>query len=187
MAASKKIKKIIAREGLIIIFILVVSFSMILGGDRVGSKYYNSSNWDNAEEKVRELFGSTVEEGALDEIRVKFYGYLGATASELIAYITLRDFRNEHQEYKDFRFRDLLPYYNEAYPNSNNFEGLVEHTNTLAKKIDKYKAEKKFFDNMAELGSSLQYWGLLLLLCVYPLLLIVRFILWAIKTLKEKG
>lgn len=153
---KKKINKIIAREGLIIIICVVcASLSLFL---------QNLISYDNP-----------------------IYSYVAETGGHKYT-ITSKEF------YHSFDFKDKAAIYKalrDEHPNDLGENEEVDSPKPWEKyailddlKISYLKTQYTLKDHIKNLLNSL--W-ILSIFAVYPLYLIIRFIIWAIKTLKQKG
>lgn len=156
---SLKTKKIIAREGLIIVGIIILSILLT-----IVSKQINRP--------MRIL--------PLDD-------WVESPQDETDAINKILDLREKYPQYNDLTNMELAKRMAKKYPDWENVYKVIQRINEESKNL-KYnyatsKPAKIKRSKLSEQVSTLSYW---ILIFGYPLYLLIRFILWAIKTLKQK-
>lgn len=167
-----KLKRIIAREGLIILTVLLVGGFFLTLGIVFGSKYRKTSNKeiriDFSERNGLEI--ENIYNFNINKVLVKNRG--------------IHLFPLQHDTYL-FISNDIINLFDSLEQNKNNkFPIKIKE-----KVIFDYK-DLHFYESIfcffADYSEKFGKFGVIILIMVYPLYLLVRFILWAIKTLRQK-
>lgn len=183
-----KIKKIIAREGLVIMGIIVIGCFILL----ISSVYPPIPKPKIIYIEQKENIDQDLSKDALFLSEDELMSVQGLAQSEQDAIAKMVEFRKKYPEYDDLdnislaeKLTKKYPEYQNVYKNIKSiYEKMKDKTDEfnfatakpsvlLSKKSDIYEKRGKI--------SSI---GFYFLLFTYPLYLIIRFIIWATKTLK---
>lgn len=158
---NKVIKRVIAREGLILLGIVLISSTCIFISAYFINKY-PEPNYNVSDEEFLSAEGLTLEEIALTLVNKKF--------------------RDDHPEFKDVGFLELFPIIKKRFPEYIYPENALEVRQNILKKFAKIETKKK----LNNIFRGINDFGYKFLLLAYPIYLLISFIFWAIRTLKHK-
>lgn len=183
---KKKIKRIIAREGLIIISLIASIFFIGTLNGNLREKYDGKSKLAIIAQKMNEYKSPYEDEKQKDrDWRIESIKLTGATDAELSAWILLYDFRGSLPEYKDMSLENLLPVYKKRFPDDKHFESTKQNLLSFYKKVDTLERQNNYYNVMRRIADSFSSLLMFLIFGAYPLYLLIRFIIWALRTLGE--
>ena len=175
------LKRIIAREGLLIVLILLLGiplyFSGVIGNSHKKASSINPERLTTSNELIRYYFPKSIPETVVmfDYILSRRIG-LSKEEEE-----TIKNLATKREEYKNHPEWNDLEYiaWSEG-STSSNYKNLFSATEKVKHYVAIYKP-LYFFSLVA------RPLGFILLFLTYPLYLLIRFIIWAIKTLKKQN